>query len=84
MDHSETDCKDEKRKAMAQDHLDCMANVLTGSHQSTFSKSNTELNSDLNPCNFWAFPTMKRELRGKKFQSDQQSAACFQEVGGAV
>jgi len=20
---------------------------------------------DLAPCNFWAFPTMKRELRGK-------------------
>jgi hypothetical protein len=25
---------------------------------------------DLAPCNFWAFPTMKRELRGKKFQRD--------------
>jgi hypothetical protein len=24
---------------------------------------------------------MKRELWGKKFQSDQQSAACFQEGG---
>jgi hypothetical protein len=22
---------------------------------------------DLAPCNFWAFPTMKRELQGKKF-----------------
>jgi hypothetical protein len=21
---------------------------------------------DLAPCNFWAFPTMKRELQGKK------------------
>jgi hypothetical protein len=39
---------------------------------------------DLAPCNFWAFPTMKRELQGKKFQSDQQSAACFREVGGAL
>jgi hypothetical protein len=25
---------------------------------------------DLAPYNFWAFPTMKRELRGKKFRSD--------------
>jgi hypothetical protein len=25
---------------------------------------------DLAPCDLWAFPTMKRELRGKKFQSD--------------
>jgi hypothetical protein len=27
---------------------------------------------------------MKRELRGKKFRSDQQSAARFREVGGAL
>jgi hypothetical protein len=27
-----------------------------------------EFNSDLAPCDFWAFPTMKRELWGKKFQ----------------
>jgi hypothetical protein len=33
---------------------------------------------------FWAFPTMKRELRGKKFRSDQRSAARFREVGGAL
>jgi hypothetical protein len=24
----------------------------------------------LAPCDFWAFPSMKRELRGKKFQID--------------
>jgi hypothetical protein len=36
---------------------------------------------DLTPCDFWALPTMKRELQGKKFQSDQWSAAHFQEVG---
>jgi hypothetical protein len=39
---------------------------------------------DLAPCDFWAFPTMKRELRGKKFRSDQRSAARFREVGGAL
>jgi hypothetical protein len=39
---------------------------------------------DLTPCDFSAFPIMKRELRGKKFQSDQQSAAHFWEVGGAL
>jgi hypothetical protein len=39
---------------------------------------------DLAPCDFWAFPTNKRELRGKKFQSDQRSAARFREVGGAL
>jgi hypothetical protein len=39
---------------------------------------------DLAPCDFWAFPTMKRELRGKKFRSHQRSAARFREVGGAL
>jgi hypothetical protein len=64
--------------------LDCMADVLMGFHRSTFSKSNTEFNSDLAPCDFWAFPPMKRELRGKKFRSDQRSAVRFREVGGAL
>jgi hypothetical protein len=39
---------------------------------------------DLVPCDFWAFQTMKRELWGKKFQSDQWFATHFQEVGGAL
>jgi hypothetical protein len=39
---------------------------------------------DLFPCDFWVFPTMKRELQGKKFQSDQRSAARLQEVDGAL
>jgi hypothetical protein len=39
---------------------------------------------DLAPCDFWAFPTMKRELRGKKCRSDQRSAARFREVCGAL
>jgi hypothetical protein len=54
------------RNLMGRD-LDCMTDVLMGFHQSTLSKPNTEFNSDLAPCDFWAFPTMKRELRGKKF-----------------
>jgi hypothetical protein len=47
--------------------LDCMADVLMGFYRAIFSKPNTEFNSDFAPCNFWAFSTMKRELRGKKF-----------------
>jgi hypothetical protein len=39
---------------------------------------------DLAPYDFWAFTTMKRELRGKKFRSDQRCAvARFREVCGA-
>jgi hypothetical protein len=49
-----------------------------------FSRPNTEFNLDLDPCDFWVFPSMKRELRGKKFRSDQRSAARFREGGGAL
>jgi hypothetical protein len=65
-------------------YLDCMADVLMGFHRSTFTKPNTEFSSDLTPCDSWAFPTMKRELRGKKFRRDLRSAARFREVGGAL
>jgi hypothetical protein len=58
-----------------------MADVLMEFPRSTFSKPNTGFNSDLTPCDFWAFPTMKRELRGKKFRSDQRSATRFREMG---
>jgi hypothetical protein len=74
---------EEPRNRMGRD-LHCMADVLMGFHRSTFSEQNTEFNSVLAPCDFWAFPTMKRELRGKKFLSDQRSAAGFREVGGAL
>jgi hypothetical protein len=40
--------------------LDCMVDVLMGFHRSTFSKPNMEFNSDLTPCDFQAFQTMKR------------------------
>jgi hypothetical protein len=39
---------------------------------------------DLAPCDFWAFPTMKRKLRGKKFRSDELPTASFRKVGGAL
>jgi hypothetical protein len=39
------------RNCMGQD-LDCMTDAQTGFHQSTFSNPNTELNSDLTPCDF--------------------------------
>jgi hypothetical protein len=64
--------------------LDCISDVLMVFHRSTFSKPNTEFNSDLAPCDFWAFTTTKRELRGKRSRSDQRSAARFREVGGAL
>jgi hypothetical protein len=90
IDHFEVSCfgapflwLEEPRNHMGQD-LGCMADVLMRFHQLTSSKLNTEFDSDLSPCYFWAFPTTKRKLQGKKFRSDQQSAAHFQEVGGAL
>jgi hypothetical protein len=36
------------------------------------------------PCDFWAFPTMKRELRDRKFRTDQRTDARFRELGAAL
>jgi hypothetical protein len=90
VDHFEISCLgapfslvEKPRNRMRRD-LNCMADVVMGFHRSTFSKPDTEFNSDLAPCNFWAIPAIKRELRGKKFRSDQRSAACFRKVGGAL
>jgi hypothetical protein len=90
VDHFEISCfgipfswLEKPRNCMGQD-LDCMVGILMGFHRSTFSNSNTEFSSDLAPCDFWAFPTMKTEIRRKKFRSNQRSAACFREVGGAL
>jgi hypothetical protein len=90
IDHFEISCLEapfswleKPRNRMGWD-LGCMADVLMGFHRSTFSKPNTEFNSDLPPCDFWTFPTLKREFRSKKFRSDRRSAARFREVGGAL
>jgi hypothetical protein len=73
VDHFEISCLgapilwlEKPRNLMGRD-LDCMADVLMGFHRSTFSKPKIKFNSDLAPSDFWAFPTMKRELRDKKF-----------------
>jgi hypothetical protein len=90
VDHFEISCLGapfswlEKPRNCTRRDLDCMADVLMGFHRSTFSKSNTEFNSDLASCDFWAFTTVKRELRGKKIRSDQRSAARFRDVGGVL
>jgi hypothetical protein len=39
---------------------------------------------DLAPCDFWAFPTMKRELRRKKFRNDQEVCSTFSRSGWSV
>jgi hypothetical protein len=48
------------RNRMGRD-LDCMADVLMGFHRSTFSKPNTEFNSDLASCDFWGFSNHEKE-----------------------
>jgi hypothetical protein len=85
VDHFEISCLgapfswlEKPRNCVGRD-LDCMADVLMWFHRSTFSQPNTEFNSELAPCDFWAFTTMKRGLRDK-FRSDQRSAARFREV----
>jgi hypothetical protein len=90
VDHFEISCLGapfswlEKPRNLMRRDPDCMTDVLMGYHRSTFSKPNTKFNSDLAPCDFCASPSMKRELRDKKFRSNQRSAARFWEVGGAL
>jgi hypothetical protein len=63
VDHFETSCLDTPFSCSEKPRdLDCMADVLMGFRRSTFPRPNTEFNSDLVPSDFWAFPTMKREL----------------------
>jgi hypothetical protein len=69
-DHFEISCLgalfswfEKPRNRMGRD-LDCMADVLMGFHRSTFSKPNIEFNSDLVPCDFWAFS--KHEKRAPR------------------
>jgi hypothetical protein len=45
-----------------------MVDVLLGFNQSTFSKPNTDFNSDLAPCDFWAFPIMRRGSEARTFE----------------
>jgi hypothetical protein len=47
------------------------------------SKLNTEFNSDLAPCDFWFFPTMKRSPAARNFEVIN-GAARFREEGGAL
>jgi hypothetical protein len=44
---------------------------------------------DLSPCDFWAFPTTKREIRNRLFHYPHEAwgkrfAAHFREAGGAL
>jgi hypothetical protein len=64
VDHFEISCLGapfswlEKPRNRMGRYLDCMADVLMGFPRCNFSKPNTEFNSDLDTCDFWAFPTM--------------------------
>jgi hypothetical protein len=53
VDHSE-EALEKPRNRMGRD-MDYMADVLMGFHRSTFTKLNTEFNSDLSPMRFMGF-----------------------------
>jgi hypothetical protein len=55
------------RNRMGRD-LDCMVDVLMEFHRSTFSKPNTESNSDLAPCDFWLFQLCKGSSAARNFE----------------
>jgi hypothetical protein len=73
-DHFEISClrapfsRLEKPRNRMERDLDCMAGVGMGFHRSIFSKPNTEFKSDLAPCDFWDFPTMKWSSEARNFE----------------
>jgi hypothetical protein len=40
----------------------------------------TPYSPDLAPCDFWALPTMTRELQVEKFRSDQEVKTAFSTI----
>lgn len=47
--------------------------VLAALHKSGFEIINhPPYSPELAPCNYYLFPNMKKELRGKKFSSDEE------------
>jgi hypothetical protein len=66
------------RNFMGRD-LDCMANVLLRFHRSTFSKPNTEFNSGLAQCDFWAFLTLERSSEPRNFEVVNSLQHVFEE-----
>jgi hypothetical protein len=74
VDHFEISCLgapfswlEKPRNRMGRD-LDCMADVLMGFHRSTFSKSNTEFNSDLAHAISGLFQPRKGSSKARNFE----------------
>jgi hypothetical protein len=55
-----------------------------GVEQGHFFQAKHRIQFRSRPMRFLGFHSLKREPRGKKFRSDQRSAARFREVGGAL
>jgi hypothetical protein len=51
---------------------------------SVFGLEKVDRRNPIRTSAYSPLPTVKRELRGKKFQSDQRSTARFREVGGTL
>jgi hypothetical protein len=90
VDHFYTSCLgapflwlEKPRNSMRRD-LDCMADVLMGFHRSTFSKPNAEFNSNLAPCDFWAFPTMKGGAPRQEISKRSTVCSTFSRSGWSV
>jgi hypothetical protein len=73
-----------KRSEIAWGEIWTVVDVVRGLHRSTFSKPKTEFDSHQAPMRFLGFSNREMELQGKKFRSDQRSAARFREMGGAL
>jgi hypothetical protein len=71
------------RNRMGRD-LDCMADVLMGFHRSTFSKPNTEFNSNVVPCDFWAFSNHEKGAPRQEISKWSTVCSTFSRSGWSV
>jgi hypothetical protein len=83
VDHFEISCLgahfsrlEKPRNRMGQD-LNCILCSAWKKWSCETPSEHPPYSPDLAPCDFWAFSTMKRELKGKKFRCDKEvKTAC--------
>jgi hypothetical protein len=71
---------EKQRNRMGRD-LDCMADVLMGFHRSTFSKPNTEFNSDVAPTWFLGFSNHENEAPRQEISKRSTVCSTFSSSG---
>jgi hypothetical protein len=73
-----------KPRSYMRRNLDCMGDVIMGFHQSTFSKPNTEFNSDLAPMRFLGFSNHEKGAPRQEISEWSTVCSTFSRSGWSV